>query len=141
MNEARRVLDLLAQGKVSVDEAEKLLRAIGSPSVDAPPRATSVAELPAPKFLRIAVRKANTDSHPEKLLSVRVPIALVKGGMRLGALLPFHGDAIMAGLEQRGVPFDLARLDPAKLDELLRDMGELNVDIDDGKARVRITCE
>jgi hypothetical protein len=42
------------------------------------------------------------------------------------------------------VGIDLTKLDAATIDELVREFGEMNIDIDSGrsrKAQVRITCE
>ena len=36
---------------------------------------------------------------------------------------------------------DFSKLDPAALESALKDLGEMNIDIDSGKAQVRITCE
>src|SRR5436309_796042 len=77
-----------------------------------------------------------------KQMNIRVPIALVKSGMRLGSVIPgLASDEIMRRLRERGIAIDLASLDQAQIDELVKNLGELNFDIDSGHAKVRITCE
>jgi hypothetical protein len=142
----RRVLDLLAQGKVTVDEAEKLLNAIG-PEPGAQPAASRTDNgAPAkPRYIRINVHKAATDHHGDKDVNIRVPIAIVRSGMRIGAMIPgLAGERMHAHLRERGVDVDLSKIDPAMIESLLNDLGEVNIDVDSGrggKAQVRITCE
>jgi len=44
-------------------------------------------------------------------------------------------------LREQGIDLDLSKLDPAAIETMLKDLGEMNIDIDSGKAQVRITCE
>lgn len=139
--DTKRVLEMLANGKVTVDEADRLLRAIGATPAGAREEAPSQAEKPSARYLRIAVQKGANECGPEKQVNIRVPLSLVKGGMRLGAMIPGYGDAINEQLRRHGVGLDLSKLSPENLEAALKDMGELAVDVDQGKAQVRITCE
>jgi hypothetical protein len=167
-DETRRVLDLLAQGKITVDEADRLLAALGptSPASGAGAAATgkktATAEAPSPRYLRITITK--TRSWPEEVghgrhswmwhgakgdrgreVTIRVPVALVRNGMRLGAMIPgLTGAGVQARLRERGVDVDLSRIDADTIDRLVSEFGEMNIDVvsDRGaKAQVRITCE
>jgi hypothetical protein len=132
-----------------VDEADRLLRAIGAAPAaakgdakgEAKDEAPGQAEKPPARYLRIAVQKGANECGPGKQVNIRVPISLVKGGMRLGAMIPGYGDAINEQLRRHGVGLDLSKLSPENLEAALKDMGELAVDVDQGKAQVRITCE
>ena len=141
-DDTRRVLDLLAQGKITVDEADRLLKAVASAQ---PPQegATDSGAAPRARWLRINVQKQSDDPHGEKKnVNVRVPISFVKGGMRLGALIaPFAGEKAIARLRERGYDIDLSRLDAEAIETWLKDVDDLNVHIDNGKEQVRITCE
>ncbi len=71
-----------------------------------------------------------------------MPIAIVKSGMRLGALIPgMAGEQVSARLRERGLDLDFSKLDAAAIDEVLKELGDANIEIDAGKAQVRITCE
>jgi len=48
---------------------------------------------------------------------------------------------MQARLREQGIDLDLSELDPAAIEAMLKDLGEMNIDIDSGKAQVRITCE
>jgi hypothetical protein len=139
--DTKRILELLASGKVTVDEADRLLRAIGTEPAGASPKAPGDAERPAARYLRIAVQKSANGCGPEKQVNIRVPLSLVKGGMRLGAMIPGYGDAISEHLRRHGLDLDLSKVSAENLESVLKDMGELAVDVDQGKAQVRITCE
>ena len=65
--ETRRVLDLLAQGKITVDEADRLLAAIRPVSTGSAATGTAAAttgtatgEAPSPKYLRITITKTRS---------------------------------------------------------------------------------
>ena len=71
-----------------------------------------------------------------------MPFALVRAGVRLGALMPrFGDDKVAAKLREKGLDIDWSKLDAAEIERVLGDIGELTVDIDQGKAQVRITAE
>ena len=60
--------------------------------------------------------------------------------MRLAAMIPgLEGRS--ARLRERGIDVDLSKLDPAAIESMIEEMGEMNTDVDSGKAQVRITCE
>lgn len=138
--DTKRVLELLASGKITVEEADRLLHAIGnvaaSPSADAAP-----VEKPPARFLRIQVNKRVNGVEFGKQVNIRVPLALVKGGMRLGAMIPGYGDAISEHLHRQGIDLDLAKLNAVNLEAALRSVGELGIDVDEGRGRVKISCE
>ncbi len=140
-DDTRRILDLLAGGKINAGEAEQLLRAADRAATDAAAAAEPGAAGADPKFLRIEVHKAARNWRPEKTVNLRVPLAMVRGGMRLGALIPGTGERIQEALRDKGIDFDWSKLDRADLAAVLKDVGELTMDVDNGRARVRITAE
>ncbi|MEO6323689.1 MAG: hypothetical protein ABIT01_09095 [Thermoanaerobaculia bacterium] len=141
MSDTTRILDLLAQGKITVEQAEQLLKAISAaPTAAVPPPSAASAEPPL-RFLRIAIEKPPRSGGAQKQFSVRVPLSLIRSGMRLGAMMPGYGEAISQRLREKGLDIDLSKADPAHLEAVFKNMGELTVDVDGGKARVRITCE
>jgi hypothetical protein len=143
-DDTRRILDLLAQGKITVDEAQRLLAAIGeaaggTSAASTPPGS---ADQPPPRYIKIAVHKPANDHRGEKDVKIRVPLSVMRGGMRLGAIIPgWGGERMQARLREQGIDLDLSKLDAATFETMLKDLGEMNIDIDSGKAQVRITCE
>ena len=141
---ARRILELLAQGKITVDEADQLLRAIDPEArqrSDGAPR-TPDAEPAAARWLRVTVDKAACEGRPAKQVSVRVPMAFVRGGVRLGAIFPrLAGEPVRRHFREQGLDIDFSKIDLSQIDAVLGSIGETTIDVDGGKAQVRITCE
>jgi len=141
-DETKRVLELLAQGKVSVDEADQLLRALndkGSRVETSPSDAMAVAG--KPRFMRIHVHKPGKPGREDKDVNIRVPMALIRGGMRLGTMIPGLHASMNARLRERGIDVDLSKMDPTVLESMLSEMGEINIDVEQTGEHVRITCE
>ena len=149
-DETRRVLDLLQEGKITVDEADRLIKALTAE----PPPETATADTPADgrervRWIRINIQKPANDGHKAKNVNIRVPIAVVKGGMRLGAIIgTFAGDKAARRMKAQGLDIDLAKISSdlsqmngPEFDEFLRSLNETNIEIDDGQSQVRITAE
>lgn len=146
-DESRRILEMLAQGKITVAEAEQLFKAIGSldASADSANSGTDSesSSRAGRKHLRVVIQKAVCDEGGRnKQVNVRVPLSLIRSGIRLAALIPGKaGETVNQKLKERGFDIDLSRIEPAKLEDLLTNLGELTVDLDGGKDQVRIFCE
>jgi SHOCT-like protein len=141
-DERRRVLDLLAQGKITVEEADQLLRALGAKEPQERAAAAGDGAKQPPRFIRIAVRKPATADAEAKDINIRVPLPILKGGMRLGALIPgFVGEKIASRLRERGCDFDWSNLDGPAIHAIFAELTDMGIDVDSEKAQVRITCE
>jgi hypothetical protein len=141
MNEDRkRILTMLGDGKITADEAERLLDALGARA----PAATSIyAPSPSnqPKYFRVEVDERGGADGPTKV-NVRVPMQLLRAGVRLGALIPAQArDEVNAAMARQGIPFDINTIKPENLEELIEHLAEVTVDVDDKNARVRVYCE
>jgi hypothetical protein len=141
MNEDRkRVLAMLADGKITADEAERLLDAMSQPSAPRLGGAPVTGSNGAPKYFRVEVN-ANDADGPTKV-NVRVPMQLLRAGVRLSALIPPRArDEVNAAMAREGIPFDINQLKPENLDDLIEHLGDFNVDVDSGDAKVRVYCE
>ncbi|GIF63411.1 hypothetical protein Ais01nite_14460 [Asanoa ishikariensis] len=139
MNEQRKdILDMLAEGKLTAVEAEQLIAALerGQPpaaSVETRPKAKA-------KYLRVQV-DAVENGEPGRV-NVRVPLQLLRAGVKLAALIPPQalGKATIE-LNKSGVPFDLTQLKPEQLEALIEHLDEVTVEVDQADAKVRVFCE
>jgi hypothetical protein len=131
--ETRKVLEMLSSGKITVQEAEQLLQAIGAPSQ--PEGRTA-----SPKYFRILVNKPARDGKKAENVNIRVPITVVRGGLRLSAIFPGMLGRKKIQLEN-GTEIDLSKIHYADLEAMIKDIGELTVDVDGDDAQVRIRCE
>src|SRR5262245_9738384 len=141
-DETRRILDLLAQNKITVGEADQLLRAVARAATDDSTAAGATATEPArARYFRINVHKTGRDGHRDQDVNIRVPIAIVRSGLRLGTIIPGLSDRMQARLRERGIDIGLGKVDASTLESLLKDLGQLNIDVNEGEEHVRITCE
>jgi hypothetical protein len=140
MNEQRKdILDMLAEGKITAAEAEQLIAALER---DQPQAASSLDARPKgrAKYLRVVV-DAVENGEPARV-NVRVPLQLLRAGVRLVALVPPQAlERANAEMAKSGVPFDLTQLKPEQLEELVEHLDEVTVDIDQSDAKVRVFCE
>jgi hypothetical protein len=139
MNEDRkRILDLLADGKINADEAERLIAALSGDRVAAE---ASPARKP-PKYLRVVVDSGGGYGEGPAKVNVRIPMQLLRAGVRLGALIPVQArEQVNAALRENGIPLDISQIKPDNLETLIEQLGDFNVDVDDGHAQVRVFCE
>ena len=132
--ETRQVLEMLSQGKVTVQEAEQLLHAVAQPPQNAD--GTKVE----PRYFRILVNKPAREGKKAENVNIRVPMTVVRGGLRLGALFPGMLGKKKIQLDN-GAELDLSKVTYQDLEAMIKDIGELTVDVDGGDAQVRIRCE
>ena len=134
MNEdRRRILDMLAEGKVTAEEAERLIAALEKR--DAP------ASRDAVKYLRVLVDANDEQEGPTKV-NVRVPMQLLRAGVRLTGVIPDRARIqVNEALRKEGIPFDINKLTPDNLEEMVEQLRDLTVDVDNVNAKVRVFCE
>jgi hypothetical protein len=136
----RRILDLLADGKINADEAERLITALGGGR--GPDAAEAPSRRPAPKYLRVVVDAGAGYGEGPAKVNVRIPMQLLRAGVRLGALIPAQArEQVNAALRENGIPLDVSQIRPDNLERLIEQLGDFNVDVDDGHAKVRVFCE
>jgi hypothetical protein len=130
--ERKKILEMLSEGKITAEDAERLLDKIeaGPSSAPKPPR--EPGEKCKVKWLLVHVDGTDGDK-----VNVRVPISLLRTGIKLGAILP-------AGASERiqASGFDLNDLNKLADEELMEALADLQVDVnsEDGDV-VRIYCE
>lgn len=158
MNENRRqILDMLAAGRITADEAERLLVALepetrattgefsgkssGTNGVG-PASAKNLA-----RYLRVLVEadEEMTGLKGPTTVNLRVPLQLLRAGVRLASLIPAQAhDQLDEALNRHGVPLTLSQIKPENLEELIDHLKDLTVDVD-GKGgnttKVRVFCE
>lgn len=146
MNEERmKILGMLSEGKITAEEADKLIEAIegaaGKPgrSFDdrIPPGADGI-----PKYLYVQVNSLNEDGSGEpETVNVKVPMALIKAGVNIASLMPedVQGE-INSAMDKKGIKFNLSDIKKENLDEFLLALRELEVNVDGENERVRIYC-
>jgi hypothetical protein len=141
MNEQRRqVLEMLAEGKMTADEAERLIDALDREQPESPPGAAPRPR-PRPRYLRVVAMYDSGDDGPGRV-NIRVPLQLLRAGVRLTSLIPPQALAkVNTELTKSGVPIDLTELKPQQLEDLIDQLDDLTVDVDDTDSKVQVFCE
>lgn len=137
MNEERKkVLKMLSDGKISADEAERLLDVLGDKTTETSPQTALTETLDnLPRYLFVKVDSVDGDK-----VNIRVPLKLVKAGIKLQALLPQDAqDKINTKLKEKGINLDDFKAENFK--DILDALTEFEMKVDEKKGdTVRIYC-
>jgi hypothetical protein len=134
--ERKKVLELLATGKITTEEAEKLLNKLDTladaESASGPSEAQPSDSKPL-RYLRVEVEKPGSSDN----VNVRIPLSFIRASAGLHLLLP---QKVQDKLYANGV--DIGSLSRLKGQELENVLKELNVQVDEsGGKKVRVFCE
>ena len=129
----KKILEMLAQNKISADDAYRLLSAIdgGEGSREGTEKAEAAVKGKA-KYLRVTVlpnpereRSGNYDR-----VNVRVPMSLIRAGIKLTSLIPSEArDKVDLALHEKGIDFDMRHMKPEEIEELIGALSDLEVDV------------
>jgi hypothetical protein len=146
MNDDRnRILDLLAAGKITPEEAGVLLDALQSrpgrsAQSDTQPgssAATKSGPSARPKFMFVKVISVRGDN-----VNVKIPLSLVRAGLKLTSLIPQQAmDQINKNMAEKGMTFDVSNLKPEDLEELIESLREMEINVTGGNGDdIRVYC-
>lgn len=146
MSEERaRILNMLAKGTITAEEAEHLLDALdarrgagtgtATPAIKGDP--TPLIEA-LPKYLYVKVVSAKGDN-----VDVKVPLALVRSGLKLTSLIPSQAmDQIDESLSEHGMSIDFSNLKPEDIEQLIEALREMEINVDSKEGdNVRVYCK
>ena len=139
----KRILEMLAEKKISVDEAERLLSLVNSePDTEIKMPGDTPEKKRNPKYLRVLVQPGTENGGGGERVNVRVPIALIRAGIKLTSLIPAHAsDHVNEALREKGINFDISKLKAEDFEELVDALSDLEVDVEGGKEKVRVYVE
>jgi SHOCT-like domain len=127
-----RILDLLAAGKITAEEAGRLLDALdanaGQPAGAETAGRTGVKTVASviPKFIYVKVHSVKGDN-----VNVKIPLALVRAGLKLTSLIPPQAaNQINKSMAEKGMSFDLSSIKPEDLEEVIEALREMEVNVD-----------
>jgi len=146
---------MLSQGKLSVDDADRLLKAalhpdesitaqtetdekVGGgdrgPSIPVP-RGASTAKKSPPRFVRIVIEMQ------EENINIKAPIALLRAGLNFGLALPKEVRLKLGHDISDGIGFDPFVLAGKNINPLINALGEGSILVKSSKSRVYISVE
>jgi len=147
----KKILEMVASSKISVEEASALLDKVGpiapaARQIEGPDDAgQQTAQLPPvesrgpdeSKPRRVRYLRVRVESHQGDRVDVRLPLSLIKAGIKLSALLPREASE---AIDQSGV--DLSKLAELEGAELLDALSELQVHVESKEGdEVHVFCE
>ncbi len=129
----KKILEMLAQNKISADDAYRLLSAIdgGEGRRESGNKAGTAVKDKA-KYLRVTVvpgadseRSGNCDR-----VNIRVPMSLIRAGIKFTSLIPSEArDKVNLALHEKGIDFDERNMKPEDIEELIGALSDLEVDV------------
>jgi Asp-tRNA(Asn)/Glu-tRNA(Gln) amidotransferase B subunit len=136
--ERKRILKMLAEGKISATEVEELLDAMGKGGgQDSDSAAVDRKSLKNIKYIYVKVLSSQNDN-----VDVRVPLGLIRAGMRLTSLIPSQAmEHINSTMHERGINFDMNNIKPDDIEELIRNLADMEVNVKSKNGdTVRVYC-
>jgi hypothetical protein len=148
----KKILQLLAEGKISVDEASRLLSLVEADGRIGEPASASRAGRSNPKYLYVKVEPKEGQSNPSEsgghgrydqgTVNVRIPVTLIRAGMKLTALMPPHvADDVNKAMREKGVGFDVRNLKDEDIEQLVAALGDTEVNVDNERATIKIYAQ
>ena len=142
-NNRRQILDMLAEGKIQVDGAERLLSLVSAndePIESGMPGGTGRS---SEKYLKESVESGeNADSDSPERVNIHLSIALIRAGVKLAALIPSSSaDSVNYELGKNGINSDIGNPKSPDLETLVESLQDLEVDVKDDRHKVRAFVE
>ena len=131
---------MLARGRLTVDEAERLMLALerGTGPINTPVQPPSRAA----SYLCVLVTASNSDDDDNQTVDIRIPMATLRAGLSLSGLLPGAAvEGINRVLADRGVELDVRQLKDRDIERLLQTLQEVEIDVRSRDQRVLIYVE
>lgn len=124
----RKILDMLAEGRIDADAAERLLDKLAGTQAVAE---RSELMPTSPRYLRVRGRADGAQ------FDARIPLALIRTGIKLEAMLP---NDTAEEIKEHGI--DLGQFAGMAADELVEALGELKVNVEGDKGeQIQVYCE
>jgi hypothetical protein len=129
----KRILEMVAEKKITVDEASRLLNALsGEESTAKPDMEAQVKAKNKPRYLRVTVMPDPEHENSNKVdrVNIRVPVSLIRAGIKLTSLIPPEARGkVTEAMHEKGMDFDMRNLKPEDLDAIVDALNDLEVDV------------
>ena len=142
----KRILEMLAQNKISADDAYRLLNAVdaGENEGAGAGRTAGTGMREKARYLRVTVLPTSDSAQGDvDRVNIRVPMSLIRAGIKLTSLIPPEArDKVDGALREKGIDFDMRHLKPEDLEDIIEALSDLEVDVVSRKGeKVRVFVE
>lgn len=129
---------MLSEGKISPEEAEKLLSAVDSQEK---PSGGGSSLIDSMENKNLYVQIEPKEGKTSERVSVKVPFALLKAGLNIAGLIPQEAqDKIHTSMNEKGLNFNFNDMNPENIKEILAALEEFSVDIDTDDSTIKVYC-
>ncbi len=129
----RKILDMLAAGNISINEADLLLGHDAAFAAESDTR--------TPKFLRLVLEQRDQAASRRKV-DIRVPLGLLRSGVQIARSIPMEKRGPMTiALGTHSLALDLSGVDDENVDQFLAQFKDLTTDINRKNETLRLFCE
>lgn len=141
----RRILNLVAEQKISVEEADRLL-ALTEETEKSENRTPDTAPATGrkPRYIRVVVTpdtEAGSGAKSERV-NIRVPLNIIRAGIKLKSLMPAEtATRVNDALRSKGIDLDVRNIKDEDIEQLISALSEFEVDVQDGGQKVRVYVE
>jgi hypothetical protein len=145
----KKVLQMLAEGKINVDEAQRLLTLVGPHGEeDSRPGDCGQKTRTLPRYIHVIVEPKpgatgdNGKHGPHGKVNIRVPLNLIRAGMKFATLMPSGAaEHVDRAFKEKGLSFDVKKLKEEDLQELISALEDSEINVDTERELVRIYSE
>ena len=143
----KKILQMLAERKISVDEAQRLLALVNGndPGGNSPDNSRQGFKK-LPRYLRVIVEPkpgaANSGKEGHKKVNIRIPFSLMRAGMKFASLMPSETvDHVDRAFKEKGICIDVKHLKDQDLQDIISALGDSVIDVDTESELVKIYAE
>lgn len=140
---------MLVDGKINVDEAQRLLTLVGPlGDEESKQEKASQKSKTLPRYIHVIVEpgpgvtRSDGESHAHNKVNIRVPLNLIRAGMKFATLMPSDtADHVDKAFKEKGLSFDIKKLKDEDLQELISALEESEINVDNDREMIRIYSE
>jgi hypothetical protein len=145
----KKILQMLSEGKINVDEAQRLLSLVGTESDRENQGSSGSFPRTSAKYMRVVVEpkpgapvSCDTHNHHGHKVNVRVPIGLIRAGIKFASLIPTDtAEQVDKALKEKGFKFDIKKIKDEDLEELIAALRDSEINVDNEFETVRVYAE
>ncbi|MBN1689808.1 MAG: hypothetical protein JW901_02165 [Dehalococcoidia bacterium] len=145
----KRVLQMLAEGKITVGEAQRLLSLVNPQDTGENKSGNTGRDARhLPRFIHIIVEPKPGVSYLEgdrrhhSKVNIRVPLSLIRAGIKFATLIPSDtAEHVDKAFKEKGFSFDIKKLKEEDIQEMLTSLENSEINVDNEREVVKIYSE
>lgn len=144
----KKILQMLSEGKISVDEAQRLLALLGTGSEKENKPGSFDGKIKyASRYMHVIVEPKpgvalRDGKHEYSKVNVRVPFNLIRAGMKLATLIPPDAaDRVDCAFREKGLSFDIRKIKDEDIEEIISALHDSEINVDTDNEIVRVYAE